>query len=114
MSYFGASGPSTNYAEFETRTASPDSRFGMALLESYLGVNREMVEALVGRYARGKRRGQLRGIVEWTRCTHGGWVTRKGLFARGITQVILGAPDGFDRRHRCATFKKVLEYRRAA
>lgn len=113
MSYFdGPSGPSTNYAEFATRTARVSERFGMALLEQYLGLTPEIVEAIVGRYSRGKNKGQLRGIVEWTRCTHGGWVTRKGLSGRGIVSVILGVPSGFDPRHRTIIFDKVLEWKR--
>jgi hypothetical protein len=33
-----------------------------------------MLEAIVGRYSKGKRKGQLRGKLIWEKCTVGGWV----------------------------------------
>jgi hypothetical protein len=115
MSYFdGPSGPSTNYAKIETRVAYiADSKFAMSLCESYLGLNREIVEGLVGRYLRGKRKGLLRGFIEYSFCTHGGWVTGKGLVGRGILSLSLCTSNGWDARRQRSVYSELISWARS-
>jgi hypothetical protein len=113
MRYFNApSGPSTNYAQLQTSTAPVSSQFGMSLLERYLGLNREIVEAIVGRYVRGKNKGQLRGLVSFVRCNHGGWITNKGVTAKGIVTVSLLVPNGYIRRDKLVTYSTIISWDR--
>jgi len=44
----------------------------------------EEIEAIVGRYSRGKRKGLLRGSIQWRRILRGGWVSGFGVVERGL------------------------------
>jgi len=63
----------TNYAEFSRNEAYLNQRFGLEMAHLLLGLNNEIIEAIAGRYSRGKRKGQLRGAITWERCIKGGW-----------------------------------------
>lgn len=114
MSYFdGPSGPSTNYAQSESRIAwLSSSRFAASLAQFYFGLDNDILQALVGRYSRGKRKGLLRGFVQYDICTHGGWVTGRGIRGRGIFRVALCVADGWDGRHREVTSSELLTWER--
>lgn len=62
------------YANAETRTAYLSDEFGLNLACKKLGMTPEQIENLVGRYTRGKRKGLLRGAVQWFKITQFGWV----------------------------------------
>lgn len=111
--YDGPSGPSTNYARFETRSAYlADGQFAAGMLQFFLGLNNDIIEGLVGRYVRGKHKGQLRGILYWTKCVHGGWVPGIGLCGRGVTEINLSVVSGWDRRHGGPLTTKVISWSR--
>jgi hypothetical protein len=63
-----------NYAEITTQRAFLNQRFGIALLQAHCGLSNDIIEGIVGRYSRGKRKGQLRGAVIWKKVVRGGWV----------------------------------------
>jgi hypothetical protein len=78
-------GPSTNYAgDYERKVIPLNCHVGRSMAQCLLGLDNDMIEAIVGRYLRGKRVGQLRGAISWLRCNHGGWVRGKGLQRRGF------------------------------
>lgn len=62
-----------NYATTQNFSAFLNSSFGLQMAQAYLGLTVDMLEAFVGRYSRGKRKGQLRGAIAWKRVTRGGW-----------------------------------------
>jgi hypothetical protein len=65
----------TQYASTQTQTAYLSTEFGLALaLRKFAPITEEQLASLMGRYTKGKRKGLLRGHVEWTKCTTGGWV----------------------------------------
>jgi hypothetical protein len=77
-------GPSTNYAQTETRYIPLRSSIGVSLCQLWLGLNNDMIEAIVGRYTRGRFVGQLRGAIAYEFCTHGGWIRNHGVQRRGM------------------------------
>lgn len=115
MSYYdGPSGPSTNYAVLESRSAYlSDGQFAVGMIQYFLGLNTDMVESLVGRYVRGKLKGELRGMITWTKCVHGGWITGKGLCGRGVTEIEISIVSGWDRRRNMPCTTTVLAWTRA-
>ena len=61
----------TNYADIETRRAWLSSEFGEQMARRYFGdkaVNDKP------RYARGIRKGLLKGQIQWRKVEKGGWV----------------------------------------
>lgn len=62
-----------NYCQTEFKTASLATDFGRGLAQLWFGLNNDILESLVGRYSRGKRKGQLRGEITWKKCVRGGW-----------------------------------------
>ena len=63
----------TTYARIENRQAYLNTHFGQSLAALWLGLNLDMLEAIVGRYSKGKRKGQLRGQICWKKVVSGGW-----------------------------------------
>lgn len=61
----------TNYADFSYRDASLASDFGAEFAAKYFDAE---TLAKVPVYVRGPKKGKMKGSVEWTRCTRGGWV----------------------------------------
>lgn len=64
----------TTYAHFEEKQAYLSSDFGRDYAMKSFNLTLEQLETLVGRYSKGKRVGQLRGIIRWKVVTRGGWV----------------------------------------
>ena len=64
----------TNYARFETNSASLCTEFGETLARKHFG---DIVDRMPV-YVRGKKKGLLKGEVTWTKCTIGGWVKTGG------------------------------------
>ena len=64
----------TTRARIETKQAYLSTNFGRSVAQLWLGMNNEIIEAIVGRYFRGKRKGQLRGMIYWKKVVSGGWV----------------------------------------
>ena len=62
----------TNYADIQTRNAWLSSEFGEQMARRYFGD--EAVDNMP-RYARGKRKGLLKGQIEWRKVERGGWVS---------------------------------------
>lgn len=69
-------------AQFQFYDAWCSSDFGHQLLARWDMFR--VAEDKLGRYARGKRQGQLRGRIEWLRCTEGGSVSGYGVVKPGI------------------------------
>jgi len=57
-------------ADVQHRSAYLSSTFGEQMARRYFG---EVVDTLP-RYIRGKRKGQLKGILQWEKVVEGGWV----------------------------------------
>jgi hypothetical protein len=64
----------TNYATIESKSAPINSEFGMNFACRLFNLTPEELEAKVGRYSRGPRKGLLRGWLVWAKTTKGGWV----------------------------------------
>lgn len=64
----------TNYAQFRSSFAYLSEDFGKELAMRKFDLTEEMLEVIVGRYVRGKRKGCLKGKIIWTKCITGGWV----------------------------------------
>ena len=58
----------------EQRSTWLSSDWGCAYAMKVFDITLEELEAKVGRYVRGKRKGQLRGLMTWMKTTKGGWV----------------------------------------
>lgn len=61
-------------AQWEEKTAPLFGDFGRDYAMRHFGLTLEQLEALVGRYTKGKYKGQLRGQIHWCVTTRGGWV----------------------------------------
>ena len=59
------------FAQFETKGAWLSGEFGEGYARKLFGD--EIVDALP-RYVRGKRKGLIKGRIEWRKCVAGGWV----------------------------------------
>ncbi len=64
----------TNYADIETREAWLSSKFGEQMARRYFG---DKAVDDMPRYARGKRKGLLKGQIQWRKVERGGWVSDK-------------------------------------
>lgn len=58
---------------FKHSTAWLSTEFGQELAMKVFKLTLEELEALVGRYKRGERKGLLKGKIDWYKVTHGGW-----------------------------------------
>lgn len=63
-----------NYAQFQFLNAYLSTDFGRDLACKKLGLTPEELAAKVGRYVRGKRKGMLKGQLQWVKVIKGGWV----------------------------------------
>ena len=82
-------------ALFKERGAYCASEFGEKLLEKW-GIL-TTAEVRLGRYVRGKRKGQIRGRIEWVSCTYGGWDWGSkggGVKSKGVKHFRLETYDG--------------------
>lgn len=61
------------HARFQTNQAYLSQQFGRSLAQLWFGFNNDILEAIVGRYSRGKRKNQFRGAIVWTKVIRGGW-----------------------------------------
>jgi hypothetical protein len=77
----------TNYAEFAVRSASLASDFGGEFAAKYFAAD---VLAKLPVYVRGPKKGKLKGEIEWTRCTRGGWVRGTGWGGEGYAENRVG------------------------
>ena len=58
---------------FSNHQAYLSTEFGLELAMKKTGMNEEQLEALVGRYKKGVRKGKLKGMIHWYKVTRGGW-----------------------------------------
>lgn len=81
---------SHNYGSISDFNASLSSDFGLNLAKKWFNMTEEELEAIFGRFVRGKNKGLLRGAVNWKRVTHGGWfhLINGGGFVCPSTKVI--------------------------
>jgi hypothetical protein len=63
-----------NYAETQCRCAYLSTDFGAQLACRKFNLSFDELAEKVGRYSRGKRKGQLRGSISWHKVVKGGWV----------------------------------------
>lgn len=61
-------------ATVEAKSAWLSSEFGLDYAKKTFDLSDADIEAIVGRYTKGTRKGQLRGQITWLKCTRGGWV----------------------------------------
>lgn len=61
------------HAHYQTNKAYLSQSFGRSLVQLWFGFDNDILEAIVGRYSRGKRKNQFRGAITWTKCIRGGW-----------------------------------------
>jgi hypothetical protein len=64
---------SVQRAYVEDKIAYLSGDFGRDYAMKVFGLSAGEIEAIVGRYAKGKRKGELRGAVAWKKCLEGGW-----------------------------------------
>lgn len=62
-----------NYSQDHRNIAYLNEKFGREIAQLFLGFDNDILEGIVGRYSRGKRKGQLRGSITWCKVTRGGW-----------------------------------------
>jgi len=65
----------TTYANYETKEAWIKYDFGNELARRWFGD--EVIDALP-KISRGKNKGKPKGVLEWTKCHSGGWVSGYG------------------------------------
>jgi hypothetical protein len=70
----------TNYAKIESRTAYLSTDFGEEIARKWFGD--EVVDSLP-RFARGPRKGKIKGAVTWSKVVRGGWVRTERATANG-------------------------------
>jgi len=63
----------TARVRFSFHSAYLNTDFGLSYACRVFGKTPEEIEALVGRFVRGKRKGQLRGQLHWHKTVKGGW-----------------------------------------
>lgn len=63
----------THRATIELKSAYLNSEFGQDYACCIFGLTAAELEVIVGRYSRGKRKGELRYQLSWKKCTRGGW-----------------------------------------
>ena len=73
------------YVGIVQRSAWLNTEFGLSLACKKLNKTPEEIEALVGRYTKGKRKGDLRGQLIWWSVIQPGWV-RRGFYDHDAMQ----------------------------
>lgn len=58
---------------FSNHQAYLSTDFGLELAMKKTGMTELELEALVGRYKKGVRKGKLKGMIHWYKVTRGGW-----------------------------------------
>jgi hypothetical protein len=66
-------------AEIVDKSAYLNSEFGIDLAQKKLGLSEQEIVEIVGRYSRGKRKGQIRGRLAWFKVDAGGWINGLGV-----------------------------------
>lgn len=66
--------PATARWSYDFKVSYLSSPFGLELACKKFDTTPEEIEKLVGRYSRGKRKGELRGAITWYKVVKGGWV----------------------------------------
>ena len=79
-----------NYATVETRTAYMSTEFAVTYATRLFG---QKVVSSLPQISRGKRKGSLKGILEWSKCTRGGWVKGVGVYVPGFIKASINV-DG--------------------
>jgi len=77
----------TQRADIDYRGGYMSSEFVEGMARRYFGD--DVVDALP-RYVRGKRKGQLKGRLEWQKVTKGGWVNVYGAAGNGYVERRVG------------------------
>ena len=78
----------TNFADIRTRDAWLSSEFGENMARRYFG---DKAVDNMPRYVRGKRKGLLKGQIQWRKVERGGWVSDKSAInGRGYVENRLG------------------------
>lgn len=88
---------SVNYASFDTKRAYLSTEFGLELAKKWFSLTEDQLEDLLGRYKKGKRKGAIKGFIQWVKASPG-WVK---------TDHTLEYPCGFVLKHRM-TFARGL------
>ena len=73
----------TNYARIIIRSAFLSRPFGKDYAMRVFDLSEDQLESIVGRYTKGKRKGELRGILEWYHAEKGGWYKTEPGYMRG-------------------------------
>jgi hypothetical protein len=74
----------THLASVESKTAPLFGDFGRDYAMKTFGLTLEQLEAIVGRYSKGKHKGELRGAISWRKVVRGGWLRAgNGEISRG-------------------------------
>jgi hypothetical protein len=60
-------------AQIENRIARLNTEFGLTLAMRKFELTEADIEKIVGRYKRGKHKGELKGAIAWKKCVVGGW-----------------------------------------
>lgn len=63
----------THRASVDLKSAYLSNEFGRDYAMRVFELTEAELEAIVGRYTRGKRKGLLRGLLTWKHCIRGGW-----------------------------------------
>lgn len=66
------------YALTEQRGSFLNTEFGRDYAMKIFGLTEPELEAIVGRYTKGKWKGELKGKITWTKCVRGGWYKHNG------------------------------------
>jgi hypothetical protein len=66
--------PITSYASIQEHSSYLSTDFGLQLAVRKLDLSAEKIEELLGRYSKGKRKGELKGKLVWFKVAKGGWV----------------------------------------
>lgn len=61
------------YAVIEDKSGYLNNSFILELACKKLNLTAEAIEAKVGRYVKGKKLGELKGSLHWSKCVSGGW-----------------------------------------
>lgn len=64
----------SHLARIESMAAPLCGEFGRDYACKTFGLTPAQLEAIVGRYTKGKRKGELRGEIRWRKVVRGGWV----------------------------------------
>lgn len=73
------------FADETTKSCYINTDFGQNLACRKFNLTLEELELIVGRYKKGKRKGELKGQLHWTKVINGGWVSGLGLVAPNFT-----------------------------